>query len=105
MTKRTIQIEKEIYNCDCCGVEFEENKSIFGTEHEFVDGEYVVVFEPKVFGDYCMECTDIIQINWDFFGSEGLCSDRYDDLREGDLKKEIQGVKKYVEKYKANCYW
>lgn len=89
-------VQKEAYICDCCGEEFEEKNYVRGSLYGYRDGESIVTFEPKVFGDYCKSCMELIQENWNKFGAESVCHDRYDDEYENTLKDEIYEVKQLI---------
>lgn len=91
--KKSKIIEQEFYTCDCCGVEFESTVGVMGTMYGEICGSYGVVFEPKVFGDYCEYCIKLIQKDWNRFGRESICHDRYDEIDDNKLKQEIEAVK------------
>lgn len=98
--KDTKTIQKEVYVCDCCNVEFEEAIGVMGTMYGEICGSYGVVFEPKVFGDYCEDCMKLVQNNWNKFGRAGICHDRYDtQITDKELEEEIQVVKDMRDNY------
>lgn len=78
----------EIYICDCCGIKMITQPCKFIIGHN--SNGNGVSYEPKVMGDYCRDCIEFAQDDWDLNNTSGFVHERYDPITEDDLKVEIE---------------
>ncbi len=83
----------EIYYCDCCG------ERMFTQPPKMLKGcnrnSKGVCYEPKVMGDYCGECLQIAQDDWDLNNKNGFVSERYDSYDKAIHNNEISEMQKH----------
>lgn len=98
MAKRIKTIE--IYECDCCkkeiGIEMPKHSL---TGPITMDGR--VLFDPVVLNDYCEDCLDIAQHNWNNEYLDGFVADRLEVRTEEALRRELIAMHEYAEYLKV----
>lgn len=92
-----------VYFCDCCNAQIGLDSG--GSLHKgtllsgciYAGGD--VAFEPKLFGDYCVDCLEIAQKDYDRNLTNSVASDRYDSYSDKLFEEETIKMKQLREVY------